>query len=59
VQEHYLAEAGNEAREVLDAAEGAINAVKCDEIAARLIRNENVARPLKRQIDLDEDLLGR
>lgn len=59
VQEHYLTEAGNEAREVLDAAEGALKAVDCDEIAARLIRKEKAPRRERRQIDLDEDLLGR
>jgi hypothetical protein len=59
VQEHYLAEAGNEAREVLDAAEGAINAVNCEEIATRLIRKENAARPQRPQLDLDEDLVGK
>jgi hypothetical protein len=59
VQEHYLAEAGNEAREVLDAAEGAMTAVNCNEVAARLIRKEKAARRERRQIDVDEDLLGR
>jgi len=58
VTEHYLAEAGNEAQSVLRAAEGAIKAVNCDEIAARLIRGEKAARPKKHQIELDEDLLG-
>jgi hypothetical protein len=44
---------------VLDAAEGAINAVNCEEIATRLIRKENAARPQRPQLDLDEDLVGK
>ena len=59
VQEHYLAEAGNAAREVLDAVEGAISAIDYDEVAARLIRMEKAARPEQHPIDPDEDLLRR
>ena len=51
VKERYLAEAGNEAREVLDAAERAIGAINDSDVAARLIRKEKAARPEKRQID--------
>ena len=59
VEEHYLPEAGNEAREVLDAVERAIGAIDYDEVAARLIRKEKAARPEQHPIDPDEDLLGR
>ena len=58
-EEHYLPEAGNEAREVLDAMERAIGAIDYDAVAARLIRKEKPARPEQHPIDPDEDLLGR
>lgn len=59
VQEHYLAQAGNAAQDVLGAAERAISAVNCDEIAARLIRGEKPVRPKKSPVTLDENLLRR
>ena len=58
-EEHYLSEAGNEARVVLDAVERAIGAIDYDEVSARLIRKEKAARPEQHPIDPDEDLLGR
>ena len=59
ITEHCFAEAGNDAHNVTAAVEGAIRAIDCDDVAARLIRNEKAARPEKHPIDPDEDLLGR
>ena len=57
VEEHYIAHAGNHARDVLDAVRRAINAIDHDEVAARLMRTEKPPHPEKHPIDPDEDLL--
>jgi hypothetical protein len=59
VQEHYLAEAGNAAQDVLRTAEAAIKAANCDEIAARLVSGEKPESAKRPALDPDENLLRK
>jgi hypothetical protein len=56
VREHYISEAGTAAREVLSAAESALNGVNCVELADGLIRAEPPRDARTPPLSPDEDL---
>ncbi len=58
VQEQCLSHPSRNTQKILAAAQDALNAANCDEISRRFVSGEKISKMARKQIDLDEDLVG-